>query len=57
VLSGDEKLVILWDAQNGQELRRYRVEKRIDLLGMTPDGRLLVLGSGKELTSYRLDTN
>lgn len=57
VLSGDEKQVILWDARKGQELRRFRVEKRVDLLGMTPDGRTLVLGSGKELTSYRLDTN
>lgn len=59
LVSGEQRrsggLVIVWDAHNGQELRRYRVDKRIDLLEMTPDGRLLVLGSGKELTTYRLE--
>lgn len=48
-------LVILWDGLKGQELKRYRVEKRIDLLGLTPDGQILVIGRGKELTSYRLE--
>lgn len=59
VISGERRrsggLLILWDALKGQELRRFQVEKRVDLLGMTPDGHLLVVGSGKELTSYRLD--
>lgn len=59
VVSGEQRrsggLIILWDGKTGQEIRRYRVEKRIDLLAMTPDGRTLLLGSGKELTSYRLD--
>ena len=55
VLSGDGKLVIMWDGQKGQELRRYQVEKRAGLLGMTPDGRLLVLVNGKELSTYRLE--
>ena len=59
VVSGENKrsggLVILWDTLKGQELRRYRFEKKVDLLGMTPDARLLVVGSGKELTGYRMD--
>lgn len=48
-------VVILWDLAKGQELKRYRVEKRVDLLEVTPDGQLLVIGSGRELTSYRLE--
>lgn len=55
VLSGDGKLVIMWDGQKGQELRRYQVGKRAGLLGVTPDGRLLVLVSGKEMSTYRLE--
>lgn len=47
--------IILWDLLKGQEIRRYQVEKRMDLLGMTPDGRQLVITSGKELAVYRID--
>ena len=55
VLSGDGKSVIMWDAQKGQELRRYQVGKKTGLLGMTPDGRMLVLINGKEMSTYRLE--
>ena len=59
IVSGERRrsggLVIVWDAAAGQEVRRYTLEKRIDLLVMTPDGRQLLVGSGKELSSYRID--
>lgn len=48
-------LIIFWDTETGHEIKRYRAEKRVDLLGMTPDGTLLVVGSDKNLTVYRLD--
>lgn len=48
-------LIILWDPETGRELRRYRTEKRVDLMGMTPDGTLLVIGHDKELSVYQLN--
>ncbi len=48
-------LIIFWNPENGTELRRYRSEKRVDLLGMTPDGTSLLVGSDKILTLYRLN--
>ena len=47
--------IILWDPETGRELRRYRTEKRVDLMGMTPDGTLLVIGHDKELSVYQLN--
>jgi WD40 repeat protein len=48
-------LIILWDPETGRELRRYRAEKRVDLMGMTPDGTLLVIGHDKDLSVYQLN--
>lgn len=55
IVSGAGNVIIVWDGVKGQELRRYRLEKRADLLGMTPDGRLLVVARGKQLSAYRMD--
>ena len=48
-------LIILWNPETGRELRRYRAEKRVDLMGMTPDGALLVIGHDKDLSVYQLN--
>lgn len=55
LVSGAEKMLIAWDGLQGRELRRYRLEKGADLLAMTPDGRTLVVGRGKQLSAYRLE--
>lgn len=55
LVSGTEKMLIAWDGLQGREQRRYRLEKGADLLVVTPDGRTLVVGRGKQLNTYRLE--
>jgi WD40 repeat protein/TolB-like protein len=57
LVSGDgskEGGIIIWNAQNGQELERLNCEEKFEALALSPDGSTLLLGSNKNLVVRRI---
>lgn len=47
--------IIIWDLRSGAMLKRFEIDRRIDHMSMTPNGRSLVVASDKSLLIYRLE--
>ena len=57
LVSGDgnkEGGIIIWNAQNGQDLARLNSEEKFEALALSPDGSTLLLGCNKNLVVRRL---
>lgn len=50
-----EGLLIVWDVKSGRQIKRFRTDRKIEAMALSPDGRQVMVASDKQLLLYRLD--
>ena len=48
-------MIIAWDLKNGRIVKRFEIDRKIEYLTMSPNGRFILVGSEKALLLYRLE--